>query len=71
MILAAPRGKFRGEGAGKAAAGVESASPQLSVRLADDSHWARDNHRQAKVDDLFAQWESDPLQLLSIPDLGM
>ena len=24
-----------------------------------------------EVDDLFAQWESDPLQLLSFPDLGM
>ena len=31
----------------------------------------RDNHHQAEVDDLFAQWESDPLQLLSFPDLGM
>ena len=24
-----------------------------------------------EVDDLFAQWESDPLELLSLPDLGM
>ena len=52
-------------------AGVESSSPQPSVRIADDYRWASDNHRQAKVDDLFAQWESDPLQLLSFPELGM
>jgi hypothetical protein len=38
-------------------------------RVTDDSRWARNNH-QAEVDDLFAQWESDPLQLLSFPDLG-
>ncbi|MHB8973801.1 MAG: hypothetical protein ACYC3X_16635 [Pirellulaceae bacterium] len=50
---------------------VESASPQRSVRLTDDSRGARGNHRQADVDDLFAQWASDPLQLLSFPDLGM
>ena len=53
------------------AAGIECASPQRSVRITDDSRWARDNHLQAEVDDLFAQWESDPLQLLSFPDLGM
>jgi hypothetical protein len=29
-----------------------------------------DSHRQTEVDDLFAQWESDPLELLSFPDLG-
>ena len=52
-------------------AGVESSSPQPSVRIADDYRWARDSHRQTKVDDLFAQWESDPLELLSFPDLGM
>jgi hypothetical protein len=34
-------------------------------RIADDSRWARANHHQAEVDDLFAQWETDPLQLLS------
>ena len=51
--------------------GVESSSPQPSVRIADDYRWARANHRQTKVDDLFAQWESDPLQLLSFPDLGV
>jgi hypothetical protein len=52
-------------------AGVESSSPQQSIRLTDDSRLARDNHRQAEVDDLFAQWDSDPLALLSAPDLGM
>jgi hypothetical protein len=30
---------------------------------------ANDKHR-TEVDDLFAQWESDPLELLSIPGLG-
>jgi hypothetical protein len=40
-------------------------------RIADDSRWARANHHQAEVDDLFAQWESDPLELLSFPGLGM
>ena len=57
---------------------VESHTRDLSYtvgasanRLADNSRSARDNHRQAEVDDLFAQWESDPLQLLSLTDLGM
>ena len=40
-------------------------------RITDDSRLARNNHRQAAVDDLFAQWESDPLGLLSFPDLGV
>ncbi len=52
-------------------AGVESASSQQSIRLTDDSRWASDNHRQTEVDDLFAQWESDPLALLTLPDLGI
>ncbi len=52
-------------------AGVESSSLQPIVRITDDYRWARANHRQTKVDDLFAQWESDPLQLLSFPDLGI
>ena len=38
-------------------------------RLANDSV-ANDKHH-TEVDDLFAQWESDPLELLSLPDLGM
>ena len=52
-------------------AGVESSSPQQSIRLTDDSRRARDSHRQTEVDDLFAEWESDPLELLSLPGLGM
>ena len=37
--------------------------------LTDDNRWASDNDSQSDVDDLFAQWESDPLELLSLPDL--
>jgi hypothetical protein len=37
-------------------------------RLANDSV-ANDKHH-TEVDDLFAQWDSDPLELLSLPDLG-
>ena len=51
-------------------AGGESASLEPTVRLADAFRWARDNHRKTEVDDLFAEWESDPLELLSVPDLG-
>jgi hypothetical protein len=54
---------------------VESHTRDLSYivgaaanRLANDSV-ANDKHH-TEVDDLFAQWESDPLQLLSLPDLG-
>jgi hypothetical protein len=43
--------------------------PQRSVRLANDSV-ANDKHH-TEVDDLFAQWDSDPRELLSLPDLGM
>ncbi len=39
--------------------------------LTDDNRWASDNDSQADVDDLFAEWDSDPLGLLSVPDLGM
>jgi hypothetical protein len=42
-----------------------------ATHLSNYSRWARDNHHQAEVDDLFAQWESDPLELLSVPDLGI
>ena len=55
---------------------VESHTRDLSYtvgasanRLANDSV-ANDKHH-TEVDDLFAQWESDPLELLSLPDLGM
>jgi hypothetical protein len=57
---------------------VESHTRDLSYtvgasanRLADDSRLANDNHRHTDVDDLFAQWDSDPLALVSLPDLGM
>jgi hypothetical protein len=57
---------------------VESPTRDLSYtvgastnRIADDSRWARANHHQAEVDDLFAQWDSDPLELFSFPNLGM
>ena len=43
----------------------------VAHRIADDSHSARNNYRQTEVDDLFAEWESDPLGLLSFPDLGI
>ena len=38
-------------------------------RIADDSV-ANDQHH-TEVDDLFAQWESDPLELFSFSDLGI
>jgi hypothetical protein len=47
-------------------AGAESASPQRSVHIASDS-LANDKHH-TEVDDLFAQWDSDPLELLSLTD---
>jgi hypothetical protein len=37
-------------------------------RLTNDNV-ANDQHH-TEVDDLFAQWESDPFELLSLPDLG-
>ncbi len=57
---------------------VESHARDLSYtvgasanRLADNSRWASDHHRDTEVDDLFAEWDSDPLELLSLSDLGM
>jgi hypothetical protein len=54
---------------------VESHTRDLSYtvgasanRIANDSV-ANDKHH-AEVDDLFAEWDSDPLGLLSLPDLG-
>ncbi|MHB8969628.1 MAG: hypothetical protein ACYC3X_05575 [Pirellulaceae bacterium] len=38
-------------------------------RIANDSV-AHDKHH-SEVDELFAQWNSDPLQLLSFPGFGM
>jgi hypothetical protein len=43
--------------------------PPRSVRLASDSV-ANDKYH-TEVDDLFAEWDSDPLGLMSLPDLGM
>ena len=55
---------------------VESHTRDLSYtvgtsvnRVANDSV-VNDKHH-TEVDDLFAQWDSDPLELLGIPDLGM
>ena len=42
--------------------GFESASPQPD---ADITRGASANRHQTEVDDLFAQWDTDPLQLLS------
>ena len=39
--------------------------------LTGDNRWATDHDSQSDVDDLFAQWDSDPLELLSLPDIGM
>ncbi|MHB8971019.1 MAG: hypothetical protein ACYC3X_11400 [Pirellulaceae bacterium] len=55
---------------------VESHTRDLSYtvgaaanRLANDSV-ANDRHH-TEVDDLFAQWDSDPLELLSLSGLGI
>ena len=55
---------------------VESHTRDLSYtvgasanRIANDR--VANDKRHTEVDDLFAQWESDPLELLSLPDLGM
>ena len=42
--------------------------PSSNLGLANDR--VANDTRHAEVDDLFAQWESDPLELLSLPDLG-
>ena len=49
-----------------------SATPWVpsANRITDNNRWASDKHH-TEVDDLFAQWDSDPLALLSLPDLGM
>ena len=49
--------------------GASALAEPVAHRLANDS-LANDKHH-TEVDDLFAQWESDPLELLSLPDLGM
>ena len=55
---------------------VESPTRDLSYtvgatanRLANGS--MANNKHHTEVDDLFAEWESDPLALLTLPDLGM
>ena len=48
--------------------GHRVSEPQRSVCLANDTRLANDKHH-TEVDDVFAQWESDPLQPLSFPDL--
>jgi hypothetical protein len=50
--------------------GAESTNVQRSVRGTDDSRGARTIRRHVTVDDLFAQWESDPLQLQNVPGRG-
>ena len=50
--------------------GASALAEPVAHRIADDSRWVNDKHH-TEVDGLFAQWESDPLQLLSFPDLGM
>jgi hypothetical protein len=54
---------------------VESHTRDLSytvgaatTRATNDS--VANDRRRTDVDDLFAQWDSDPLELLSLPDLG-
>jgi len=39
--------------------------------LTGDNLWATVNDSQSDVDDLFAAWTPTPLELLSLPDLGM
>jgi hypothetical protein len=46
-------------------AGVESASPQPDT---DVTRGISANRRRTEVDDLFAEWDSDPLDLLSLPE---
>jgi hypothetical protein len=46
-------------------AGVESASPQPNT---DVTRGISANRRRTEVDDLFAEWDSDRLDLLSLPE---
>jgi hypothetical protein len=45
--------------------------PHQGVFIANELGRVRDSHRHTEVADLFAPWDSDPLALLSLPDLGM
>ncbi len=46
---------------------VSALAEPVAHRIADDARWANDNHHQTEVDDLFAQWESDPLATVESP----
>ncbi len=50
---------------------LNSAISALASRFADCTRWGIDNHFQSRVEDLFAQWDSDPLELLSVAELGI
>ena len=50
---------------------VKCASRLRSVRIADYWRCVCDNRLPTEVNDLFAEWESDPLELLSLPGLGL
>ncbi len=41
----------------------------VAYRVANDR--VANDHHHTEVDDLFAEWDSDPLELLSLPNLGM
>ncbi len=69
VFVRAPCGVASTAGRERWLAGIKSASYQPIVRIT--SRLARDHHRHTKVDDLFAQRDSDPLGLLSLPDLGI
>ena len=67
----ASRGAIREE-----ARRVESHTRDLSYTvgaapnyLTDDNRWATDRDSQADADDLFAEWDSDPLELAGLPSL--
>ena len=49
--------------------GASALAEPVAHRLANDR--VANDKRHTEVDDLFAQWDSDPLVLLSFPDLGM
>ena len=39
-------------------------------RITDDSRVSRNNQRHSETDDLFAEWESDPFELLNLSGFG-
>ena len=48
-----------------------SATPWVPPRTASRIDSVANDKPHTEVDDLFAQWESDPLERLNLPDLGM